>query len=473
MTEQPRRDDAQRTVRRARPTGLLVIAVVIELVVGLVGLGAVSSGGNLGTALRLHLSGGTAQGQTDARSTTPDFSGGLGADPKQRAARSTAVRRLLDRHATALVHRDRKAFLDTIDPQATQFRARQAALFDNLADVPLGEWDYQLNADAEHPADVPELARYNAPVWAPEVVLRYALRGFDPMPTERPQHLTFVHRDGEWYLGGDDDFAKRGYHTWRGLWDFGPVVTRQGAASLVLAHPKHSDRLEGFADAVDQAVPHVTEVWGSDWVRRVVVLIPDSQQEMSQVIGDNLTLAHIAAVATTDYTDARSGVVRGQRVVVNPSNLDRLGEVGRRIVLQHEITHVATRSVTGSASPAWLVEGFADYVGYLGSEVPVTVAAQELRSDIQHGRRPQALPVEADFRGDSPRLSQAYEEAWMACRLLANRIGKDGLVQLYQKVGAETGDSRGAVDRALRSTAGLSYDQFVALWRSSVVSELS
>jgi hypothetical protein len=305
------------------------------------------------------------------------------------------------------------------------------------------------------------------------VTLRYALRGFDPVPTERPQYLTFVRRDGHWYVGSDDDFAARGHRTWRGLWDFGPVVAYEGSSSLVLAHPGNQERLQTFGDAVDEAAPHVSGVWGTRWSGRVVVLIPDSQEEMSQVIGERFALAHIAAVATADYTDARTRTVRGQRVVINPSNLDRLGAVGRRIVLRHEITHLATRATTGPAAPIWLVEGFADYVGYLGTDVPVDVAAQELRRDVQHGRVPTALPEEADFNGDSPRLSQAYEEAWLACRLLAQRVGQDGLVRLYRTVGTATGDRRQVVDRALRTVAGMGYEQFVALWRHTVVTELS
>ncbi|HEX5496498.1 MAG TPA: hypothetical protein VFX70_18200 [Mycobacteriales bacterium] len=456
--------------RRPWPVTLLLVAVLVELTAGVAGLRHVAAAGATRPA-----AGSAALRPTgvNARPTTPDYSGGLGQDRAGRAARTAAVRDLLERHASALLRRDRAAFLATVDPRATAFRASQSALFANLAQVPLESWDYKLDPSSAEPVSDPSFARYGDPVWAPRVTLRYALRGFDPVPTDRPQFLTFVRRGGRWYLGSDRDFDGRGDRTWRGLWDFGPVVAYRGSASLVLAHPRSANRLATFASVVDRAVPHVTDVWGPGWSQRVVVLIPDTQQEMSHLIGGQFALAHIAAVATADYTDASSRTVRGQRVVINPSNLDRLGSVGRLVVLRHEITHVATRAITGPAAPIWLVEGFADYVGYLDTGVPVTVAAQELRAEVRRGRVPAALPTAKDFGGDNPRLSQSYEEAWLACRLLAARTGQAGLVRFYRLVGSSTGDPRQAVTRALRVTAHLSYPQFVADWRHLLATDLS
>ena len=471
MTAQARPTRGRRG-RRTWSVILLLGAVLTELTAGLVGLRHVAAADAARSAPQAHPAPAIPT-RVDARPGTPDYSGGLGDRPVGRAERTAAVRDLLDRRASALLHRDRTGFLATVDPRSGAFRTRQAALFDNLAQVPLGSWAYRLDPDFTEPVSEPAFARYDGPVWAPMVTLRYALRGFDPVPTERPQYLTFVRRDGRWYTASDTDFDARGDHTWRGLWDFGPVLAYQGTASLVLAHPRGADRLETFADVVDAAVPHVTRVWGADWSQRVVVLIPDTQQEMSQVIGEQFALSHIAAVATADYTDAHTHTVRGQRVVVNPSNLDRLGEAGRRIVLRHEITHVATRAATGGSAPTWLVEGFADYVGYLDAGVPVTVAAQELRAEVRRGSVPVRLPTDTEFDGDNPRLPQSYEEAWFACRLLAARIGQDGVVRFYRMVGSATGDPGEAVSRALRATAHLSRDQFITEWRHMLVSELS
>ena len=52
---------------------------------------------------------------------------------------------------------------------------------------------------------------------------------------------------------------------------------------------------------------------------------------------------------------------------------------------------------------------------------------------------PTALPVDADFEGGSPRLSQAYQGAWLAVRLLDERHGRDALLRFYRAVGARRG----------------------------------
>ena len=409
-----------------------------------------------------------APGSTAVPPRAAPVPGGTSAQPDREAA----VRTILDRRGRALLRRDRAAWLRDVDPHATALRRRQAALFDNLAAVPLASWRYVLDRGATRPLGPAAVTRYTVPFYAPAVTLRYALRGIDGEPTARPQALTFVQRRTRWLLAADDDLAADGTRTWRGIWDFGPVVTRSGRSSLVLAHPANAGRMATFADAVDDAVPRVTTVWGPAWPRRVALLIPDSVTEMARLVGEQFAAARIAAVAIADYADPRRRVARGQRVVVNPANLNRLGPLGRRIVLRHEITHVASRAVTGDTTPTWLVEGFADYVGYRDSGLPPGLVAQELRAEVRRGVWSGRLPADAEFRGDAPRLPVAYEEAWIACRLIVQRVGVAGLVRLYREVGATPGRGGAAVDRALRRVVGVSTKDFVAQWRALVRAEL-
>jgi hypothetical protein len=240
----------------------------------------------------------------------------------------------------------------------------------------------------------------------------------------------------------------------------------------VLAHPANSDRLATFARAVDGAVPAVTAVWGPRWRRQVAVLLPDTQAEMEALVGHQFALARIAAVAVADYADSWDGVARGQRVVINPLNLGRLTSLGLRIVLRHEITHIASRAATSETMPTWLIEGFADYVGYAATGLPTGAVAPDLRDRIRAGRWDGRLPADRDFRGDAPGLAVAYEEGWTACRVIAGRVGTAGLVRLYRLVGASRADGGKAVDGALRRVLRTDYPGFVALWRSAVRTEL-
>jgi hypothetical protein len=380
------------------------------------------------------------------------------------ATRLGAVRALLDRRGPALLRHDRAGWLAGVDPAATALRTRQVALLTNISAVPLGVWRYTIEPGDE--AGRPE----RGGGWTVRVTLHYTLRGVDTLPTERPVVLTFADRSGHWLIAADDRIAPDGDTTWRGPWEYGRLLVRQGVSSLVLAHPANAGRLADFVSVVDAVVPRVRQVVGGRLPGRIAVLIPDDQKEMSALVGENLVLSTIAAVAVADSVDTQRDRALGQRVVVNPVNIDRLGALGRRVVLEHEVTHIATRGFTGAAMPIWLVEGLADWVGYSDSGLPASQVADQLRAALRAGGWPGKLPVQADFRGDSPRLALAYEEAWSACRLIANRAGAAALIRLYRAVGTAA-DPAAALDKQLRATLGQSTAQFTVSWRAGVRAE--
>jgi hypothetical protein len=182
-------------------------------------------------------------------------------------------------------------------------------------------------------------------------------------------------------------------------------------------------------------------------------------------------LSQLAAVTSAEL-DAEGGPPLGERIVVIPGPFGKLGADGQRIVLRHEITHVATRAVTSPSTPFWLSEGFADYVAYAAQPGPPESIARELAVEVRAGRVPERLPGEARFAPDSPRLAQAYEASWLACKLIAERIGTRGLVRFYKAVSVGPGDADAALDSGLRAVLGLTPEQFVALWRQYVQAQL-
>jgi hypothetical protein len=386
-------------------------------------------------------------------------------------SRTGAVRRLLAVRADAVLRKDRATFLTTVDPTETAFRAAQGRYVDALRAVPLASWEYALDPVRER-AHTPALDARRGTWWAPNVTLRYALTGFDRAPTLQPQGLTFVQRDGRWYVAADDDFAETGRRTTRDLWDGGQVIVARGASCLVLAHPRQAGVVTTLLAECDAAVPRVDAVWGRDWARRVVVLVPDSAAELARIVPDAGDLSQIAAVATAELVEPASGYHPvGDRVLVNPATFSELGPLGRRVVITHEVTHVASRAATGPQVPTWLVEGLADYVGYLGARVRLSVAAAELRTDVRAGTVPAGLPVDGDFDGARPDLAQVYQESWLAVSLVARRYGQAALLQLYREVGADP--SAGALDRAMDKVLGTTVAAFTAEWRADVLSRLS
>lgn len=391
---------------------------------------------------------------------------------RERAARAVAVRALLARRSSALVHRDRAAFLAGIDPDSPTFRLRQGALFDNLRQVPLAEWSYTVDPERDLDQPSSRLGRFQAPLWVPRVNVMYRISGFDVRPTVQRQVLTFVQRSGQWYIGADDDFEDAGALTARGLWDFGPVVVTRTRTTIILGHPRSLARMAALARVCDEAIPRVSKAWGTDWPGKIVVLVPDTQAEFSRIIQEGKDLSQIAAVATAELAGSGDGTA-GERIIVNPPNFDKLGALGRRVVLQHEITHVATRTATTASTPIWLAEGFADYLGYLDVHVPVRSAARELAVDVRRGRTPTALPTSADFDGANPRLAQVYEMSWLACRLIAATLGLRGMVRFYRSVAAHQGPPAQALAAALRAYLRLSTAQFTQRWRSYLTAQLT
>ena len=385
-------------------------------------------------------------------------------DPTERD-RAAALTSLLVGRANALLRRDRAGFLAGVDP-GTPFHRRQADLFDALAGVPLSDVSYDFDAGAAMELPPAAARRYSGPTWGGVVRLRYALTGYDTEPTTQEQYLTFVQRGGRWYLASDDDFTVAGQRSARGLWDFGPVAAVRTPRVLVLGHPRSLGLMRQILAVTDAAVPRVSAVW-PDWSRKAVVLVPDSAAELRQVVVHTGNLSRLAAVATADV-GVDGGPPTGRRVAVNPAQFRSLSAFGRRVVLQHELTHVATRAVTSANTPYWLAEGFADYVAYRGADTTVAAAAEELRADVAAGRVPTRLPTAADFAGDNPRLPQAYEMSWLACRLIAARIGAAGLVRLYRTV-SESGDPEAALAGELRMTTA----EFVAAWRADIRRELA
>jgi hypothetical protein len=383
----------------------------------------------------------------------------------------SAIRALLVGRASAVQRRDRDAFLAGVDPNAADFRAKQAVVFDNLTHVPIGDWTYSTAPELAIQVPAAVARRYGDRVWGGEVQLRYSLAGYDQSPTVQRQYLTFVRRGNRWYVGGDQDLDAPGRATARNIWDFGPVTALNSEHTLALGHPGSRGLMAQALALVDRAVPRVTSVW-SDWRQRVVVLVPANAKEAAALVPGAGELRQIAAVTSADL-GAENGEPLGERVVINPGPFTALTDFGRQVVIQHEVTHVATRAVTSDATPYWLSEGFADYVGYTGQPVTPAGAARELTAEVRRGKVPDRLPGRSEFALDGQRLAQAYEASWLACRLIAERIGRPGLVRFYRAVSADPGAPEAAVDDGLRSVLGLTTEQFVALWRQYLRTQLA
>ena len=400
----------------------------------------------------------------------PSFGSGAGAPTLSQ------VTALLQRHGAAVLARASGQYLADIDPApvSASFRTAQQQTVAGLDGTPLHSWQYTVAEPVTDRTPITAAAaRLGAPVSIVHITLSYALDVVDRSPVTHDLWWTFVQRLGHVYVASDADMAGLGGASWKGPWDFGPVVTDRGHASLVLAHPADQPKLAAIAAAVDDAVPAVTAVWGTNWARQVAVIVPGSAAEFAALAGQQAptVVADTSAETVFESSASATGGDTGARVILNPAALARLTPVGRQIVLRHEITHVATADVTAIATPRWLVEGFADYVGNLGSGQPVASAAAELRAEVSRGVLPAALPSETDF-ASATRLAAVYQEAWLACRLIAARGGQGALVRFYTQVAGSDLPPATAVAGAFGSILHESQAAFVAQWRAYLRAQL-
>ncbi|MFC4858443.1 hypothetical protein ACFPCV_33525 [Actinophytocola glycyrrhizae] len=384
--------------------------------------------------------------------------------------RADAVTDLLNRRAKALLDHDEQAFLATLDPRADEaFLSTQRRLFTNLAGVPFDEWSYRLRADdALDVSKVPDRFTSSASdeLWAPAVDLRYALRGGDVVPTERPMGYLFARHADEWYLRSDTALDSLGRRTWRGPWDFAPCVVTTTEHGIVLSHPGSQPMVDRLVRELDPSVRAVSELWPTRWSQRVTVMLPDTSGEMRALVGPDFPVESVVAVAVADRVNNRTRAVAGQRVVLSPDGVRGLSIASLRVVLRHEITHLAARADTVDGSPTWLLEGFADYVGYRDSGVTLAEGAPDLAKQVREDGPPAALPEDRAFRSRDSDLDLAYQQSWSIARYVADTHGEKALIAVYRELAAAGAVSATETDRMLRDVLGVDRAALVRGWQS-------
>lgn len=193
----------------------------------------------------------------------------------------------------------------------------------------------------------------------------------------------------------------------------------------------------------------------------LVVVVPADPATFARLVGGRARdYGGIAAVTTT--VDGSVRAAAPVQVVLNPAVFGSLGASGAQIVLTHEATHAV--SGAGSMSmPLWVAEGFADYVALRERAVPLRVVAGSALRSVRRDGSPRALPGDGAFALGAVGLDRAYEQAWLAFRMIDRRHGTAAAVAFHDAVLAGRG-----VDRALRATTGSDLGTVTAQWRAEL-----
>jgi hypothetical protein len=448
---QPHRREAGRGRR------FLLLLLVIVLVVA--GAGAVWYAVRTGSSSGA--SSPPAAGPSAASPAPPSVS------PDAQQVRAAALRSLLQVRQRAVLDHDRAAWLSTVDSAQTAFRDAQQAEFANLVKLPITRWTYTYDGPGPQLSSA-RRAALGAGAWVADVGLGYRFGAADRSDVHSTEALTIARAGGRWVVAGNTDGA-----TDTEVWDLAPLTVVHGRRSVVIGVGAAST-LRPFAAQADDAVARVSQIWGSAWPRRVVVLVPRTQAQMGRLLDrPSASLSQIAAVTTGELTAAAGEPAGGaDQIIVNPSGFAKLSSLGRRVVITHETTHVAVRASTPHAVSIWLSEGFADYIGFSGLGLPRTQVAADVLGQVRRGLGPKHLPVDSDFDASQTTIGPSYSASWLACELIADRYGQAKLVALYRAAsgavsapGVTAGQSPDrATGAAFDAVLGVSEPSFTKTW---------
>jgi hypothetical protein len=204
----------------------------------------------------------------------------------------------------------------------------------------------------------------------------------------------------------------------------------------------------------------------------VVILTPSTADQFARLLSRTSDDGLDQVAAITQGVIERGQRAQGDRVVINPKAFTSLQPLGRRVVITHELTHVATRSSTTGPVPIWLTEGMADYVGYSGLDLRRGRVASELLALVRVGKGPRALPTDADFDPSRTKIAPAYSASWLAVSRLVDLYGQARVVAFYRAVassrtvgGKAQANPVSASKLAFPRSFGVTEAQFVGGWQ--------
>src|SRR2546426_1768850 len=135
--------------------------------------------------------------------------------------------------------------------------------------------------------------------------------------------LTFVQRDGRWYVGGDADLSPLGLDTARGLWDGGPVRAVPTTHFLVLSHPEDAARADALSAIAEEAMGALLTRWSRPWSARIPLVLPHSVKELEDILQSSFDLENFVAFVAYGSVRDRDWEATAPRIYIQDRNLSR------------------------------------------------------------------------------------------------------------------------------------------------------
>ncbi|GAA5149772.1 hypothetical protein GCM10023340_25610 [Nocardioides marinquilinus] len=377
--------------------------------------------------------------------------------PTVTADLATVLTGVLRRRADAVVTGDRGAFLDvlTADPG---LREREGGYFDNLVQLPLATFDYELLPES--------LVRADRGYWA-VVEVTMQLDGFDDLPVTTLDRYRLVPAGRGWRLASTTDPRwERSNATARQPWDLEPVVVRRQGSVLGVFDRGTLARAPELMDAVTSGLSDVAARVPYDWSRSAVFYALSDPRFLDGFEnlpgGDPDALDGVAFTVPAGPGDATAAATR---FVLSPALMSgprRSPDVLGRLV-RHELAHLAIGG-NDDVAPVWLVEGLAEWVSVQALPVERRRVPDSVVREVRDGVR--EMPDEASFNDGQAQMH--YALAWWVCEWLALTYGDDvpwAFLDAFASLSGGRGDDGGGgggraeEDRVVEQVLGLSTDE--------------
>jgi hypothetical protein len=375
--------------------------------------------------------------------------------------------KLLAKRAKAVLDDDRTAFMATVDKRQKGFYTEQATVFARMRTVPFSDFSYHLGSSLRPRGSLKR--RYAAAqVYQAQVEARFRFRGQDASPVIGRDSFTFVLTTASgWRIAGPGDRQMRGHDDVE-IWDGGQVRSARSARTLIVYHPGQEQLAARLLRAADRAYGQVAAAWTGRWERKAVILVPRDQNEAERLVGAR-DLSRVAAVASSSVESGQAERVLGNRIVVNTTNVVRYDALNLQVLVTHEMTHVATRTL-GDGVPLVLVEGFADWAALKPVGLPLALTRPALDARVDAGRFDGALPSDAELRSGDAAL--AYDEGSSFCLWVDETYGVGKLQALYRQFKGSYSPGPIELDRGFRRVLGISARTAESRWAAWVRARL-
>ncbi len=305
--------------------------------------------------------------------------------------------RFLDQLAAAGDETRWRALIDPVDPH---FATSAVWLRDNLAG---------LDVELVPAAGVRVPAAQRQQLLGPEAVVQAVQATWSVPGTAAAEHtlwLTLRPGPDGLRLAGITDGPSYPNAEPLPVWWLEPVrILREGDVAVLAARSRDSDEwLPGLVEARESVARRLPIT------APLVAQLPGSAAGFERVLGVRSGSHRLVAAAARPFGDA-------VQLVVNPEAGGSTQGEARRVLLAHEVVHVAAGSVRGQG-PLWLTEGYADLVAMAGH--PAVVAAHEtyLADDQRRHGIATALVTDTELRPDDARVHAHYQRAWFTVRVL-------------------------------------------------------